>query len=177
MGVRAYSVNIVGLSNKVHHFDFEVDNGFFAQYGTQLISEGLLKASVTLDKHETFINAAFAIDGTVKLTCDRRLETFDHRIRTVKNLVFKYGDADQELSDEIIMIHRDSDKLELGQYIFEFIALEVPMKKLHPRFRDEEAEDDASEGKIIYTSKSAPDDDNTGGDEIDPRWEILKKLK
>jgi len=177
MGVRAYSVNIVGLTNKVHTYDFEIGNDFFSKYGTQLISEGQLKAEVALDKHETFIDATFVIDGTVKLTCDRSLDTFDEPIRTKKKLVFKYGDANEELSDEIVMIHRDSDSLELGQYIFEFIALEIPMKKLHPRFREEETDDDNAEGKIIYSSGSSSQDDSTGGDEIDPRWEKLKKLK
>lgn len=173
----AYTVNIVGLANKVHHFEFEMGNDFFAQYGNGLISEGALTADVTLDKHETFIDAVFAIKGAVKLVCDRSLDPFDQPLRTEKKLVFKYGDADQELSDEIIMIHRDSDSLELGQYMFEFIALEVPMKKLHPRFREEESEDDESEGKIIYSSKPSPDEDDRGSDDIDPRWEILKKLK
>jgi uncharacterized protein len=176
MGVRVYSVNIVGLTNTVHHFEFEVGNEFFSQYGPGLISEGSLKTEVTLDKRETFIEAAFSIDGTVKLICDRSLDPFDYPVKVRKKLVFKYGDADQELSDEIVMIHRDSDSLELGQYIFEFIALEVPMKKLHPRFQDEE-EDDGSEGKIIYTSKTSADENGKDDEDIDPRWEILKKLK
>lgn len=175
MGVRAHTVNIVGLSNTIHHFEFEVGNDFFSQYGTGLITEGSLKAMVTLDKHETFIDASFSITGWVKLICDRSLDPFDYPVRTEKKLVFKYGDSDQEISDEIIMIHRDTDSLELGQYIFEFIVLEVPIKKLHPRFRDEE-EDDATEGKIIYSSKTSSDD-NDNGEDIDPRWEILKKLK
>jgi uncharacterized protein len=176
MGARAFKVNIVGLTNTVHRFDFEVGNDFFDQYGTALISEGSLKAEVVLDKHETFIDANFIISGFVKLICDRSLDPFEYPIKADRKLVFKYGDADQELSDEIVMIHRDSDSLELGQYIFEFIALEVPIKKLHPRFQDEEEEDDAAEGKIIYTSKASPDDDPDGED-IDPRWDILKKLK
>jgi len=177
MGARVYSVNIVGLSNKVHHFDFEIGNDFFEAFGTELLSEGKLKAEVALDKRETFIEATFMINGSVKLICDRSLEPFDHPIRTKRKLVFKYGDANEELSDEIVMIHRDADSLELGHYIFEFIALEVPMKKLHPRFKDEEAEDDNSEGKIIYSSKRASNDDHADGGEIDPRWDILKKLK
>jgi len=176
MRVRAYKVNIVGLTNAVHHFEFEVGNDFFDQYGTGLISEGSLKAEVTLDKRETFIDAGFLITGSIKLICDRSLDPFDYPVKIEKKLVFKYGDADQELSDEIIMVHRDSDSLELGQYVFEFITLEVPIKKLHPRFQDEEDEDDAAEGKIIYTSKTSSDDRNDGED-IDPRWEILKKLK
>lgn len=177
MGASAYRVNIVGLANKVHHFDFEMGNDFFEKFGTELLTEGSLKADVALDKRETLIDATFVIDGSVKLVCDRSLDTFDQPIHTKKKLVFKYGETDEELSDEIVVIRRDTDSLELGHYIFEFIALEVPMKKLHPRFRDEEAEDDDSEGKIIYTSKPSPDDDRTDGEDIDPRWDVLKKLK
>lgn len=177
MGARVYTVNIVGLANKVHHFDFEMGNDFFERYGSGLISEGSLTAEVTLDKHETFIDAMFSIRGVVKLVCDRSLESFDESMSTERKLVFKYGDADEELSDEIVMIQRNAESLELGQYIFEFIALALPMKKLHPRFREEEDADDGSEGKLIYTSKSSGSEDETDGDSIDPRWEKLKKLK
>jgi len=177
MGMRAYTVNIVGLTNAVHHFEFEVGNDFFSHYRTELVSEGTLKAEVTLDKRETFIDAVISLNGSVKLICDRSLDPFDHPIKTEKKLVFKYGDKAEELSDEIVMIHRDTDSLDLGQYIFEFIALGVPMKKLHPRFQDEEAEDDDSEGKIIYSSKPSSGEDREEGGNIDPRWEILKKLK
>jgi uncharacterized metal-binding protein YceD (DUF177 family) len=73
------------------------------------------------------------------------------------------------------MIHRDSDHLELGQYIYEFIGLAIPMKKLHPRYEGELDLEDESEGKIIYTSGS--DSGDEGDEDIDPRWEQLKKLK
>ncbi len=85
--------------------------------------------------------------------------------------MFKYGPEPTELSDEIVVITRDQDQLELGQYMYEFISLEIPIKKLHPKFRDEE--DNNEEGKIVYKSKSEDGDDG----QIDPRWEKLKKLK
>ncbi len=173
MGLRAFQVNIVGLSNRLHEFQFEAGDAFFRQYGSGLISEGHFDVKVILDKHETFIDARFLIKGKAKLICDRSLDPFDHPIEIDKKIVFKYGDADQELSDEIVMIHRDSDSLELGQYIYEFIGLEIPIKKLHPRFGGEAEEE--GEGKIIYSSKDSSD---AGKDEeIDPRWEKLKKLK
>jgi uncharacterized metal-binding protein YceD (DUF177 family) len=177
MGARAYTVNIVGLANKVHHFEFEMGNDFFSQYGENLITEGSLKADVELDKRETFIEATFHIRGDVRLICDRSLDPFDQPIETDKKLVFKYGDVNEELSDEIVMIHRESDSLELGQYIFEFIALGIPMKKLHPRYREQDDYDTGEEGKIIYSSKSSADENNAESDDIDPRWEKLKKLK
>ncbi len=174
MGARAYTVNIVGLSNKEHHFRFEVGDDFFGHYGSSLVSQGSLTAEVVLDKRETLIDATFSIRGTVHLVCDRSLDPFEQPVESERKLVFKFGDRDEELSDEIMMIHRDSEKLELGQYIYEFIALEIPIKKLHPRFREEE--DEGPEGKIIYSSKDK-EEDNSGDDNADPRWDILKKLK
>ena len=47
--MKGFSVNIVGLSNKAHTFDFKLDTGFFEQYGTEIVSAGSLDAAVVLD--------------------------------------------------------------------------------------------------------------------------------
>lgn len=178
MGVKAFSVNIIGLSNRIHTFQYEIGDAFFREYGkdTGLVSEGTFHAEVELDKRETFIEARFKIEGKAKLICDRSLDPFQYPVEVDRKVVFKYGDTDEELSDEIVIIRRDTDSLELGQYIYEFISLEIPMKKLHPRYQGELETEDESEGKIIYTSGGDADDNNDGED-IDPRWEKLKKLK
>lgn len=172
----AYSVNIVGLSNSIHHFDFEIGDEFFRKYGTDLLSGGNFQAHVTLNKHETFLEVDFSIKGNARLICDRSLEPFDYPMEVKSMIVFKFGDTDEELSDEIIMIHRDTVKLELGKYMYEFLGLAVPIKKLHPKFQDEE-DDDNEEGKIVYTSGSSTESKNDDDHEIDPRWNILKNLK
>jgi uncharacterized metal-binding protein YceD (DUF177 family) len=69
----------------------------------------------------------------------------------------------------MVVIRRDASQLELGQYMYEFISLEVPMKKLHPRFRDD---DEPGEGKIVYSSAPDPEEKQT----TDPRWDKLKNL-
>lgn len=171
--MREYRINIIGLSNKVHVFHFDVENAFFEHYGKGLVSEGSFMVDVTLDKHETFIDARFVVRGNARLVCDRSLDPFSFPITVSKHIVFKYGDNDEELSDEIVVIHREAESLELGQYIYEFIGLEIPMKKLHPRYAGEP--DDDSSGKIIYSSDNGNGDDDS--DTTDPRWEILKKLK
>lgn len=175
--MKTFSVNIVGLSIKVHPFTYDFGDEFFKAYGSDLVSSGTFHADVALNKHETFIEADFRIKGQVKLTCDRSLELFDFPIDEHQKIVFKFGDHDEEVTEEIIMIHRDTATLELGQYMYEFITLAVPLKKLHPRFKDEaEAEDEDAEGRIIYTSGGeSPDEPEEGP--TDPRWEILKKLK
>lgn len=175
MGVAAYSINIVGLSNKEHQFQFELGDEFFRIYGTDLVSQGKFRVDVTLAKRETFIEVEFKIDGTARLICDRSLEPFDYPIESTNKIVFKYGEEFQEMTEEIIIIPRDTAKLELGQYMYEFIALGVPMKKLHPKFKDEDGDEETSEGKIVYSSGTSPEKNDE--EEIDPRWNILKKLK
>jgi uncharacterized protein len=173
----AYSINIVGLSNKQHHFHYEFGSEFFKEYGSNPVSEGSFEVDLLLDKHETFLEAEFKIKGTARLICDRSLEPFDHPIESMSKIMFKYGDKDEEITDEIVIIHRDTATLELGQYIYEFIALAIPLKRLHPKFKDEEEnDDDLSTGKIVYSS-DPEENDGKNGEDIDPRWNILKKLK
>ena len=86
-------------------------------------------------------------------------------------IVFKYGSEEAEVTDEIVIIPHHKASLNIGQYLYEFIGLAIPMKRLHPKFREQEDEDDATEGKIIYSSTT----ENEGA--IDPRWEKLKNLK
>jgi uncharacterized metal-binding protein YceD (DUF177 family) len=175
--VERFRVNIVGLSIKVHPFEYTFGDEFFKQFGDNPISRGSFKADVAINKHETFLEVHFDIKGTAQLVCDRSLEVFDYPIAIKRMVVFKYGEEDREITEEVMMIHRDTVSLELGQFIYEFIALAVPMKKLHPRFEDEENDEDEIDeenGKIIFSSTT----DEENKDEItDPRWDILKKLK
>ena len=172
--MKAFSVNIIGLSYKAHQFEYEFGSAFFEKYGKDMVSDGHFSASVVLDKHETFIEAEFKIKGEAKLICDRSLEPFDFPVDIDSRIMFKYGEEEAELSDEIIIISRDRVSLELGQYMYEFISLSIPIKKVHPKFQDGEDDEDDNEGKLIYTSETESSEEEK---EVDPRWEILKKLK
>jgi uncharacterized protein len=168
--VSDYSVNILGLSQKTHSFEFHLENAFFEKYGTEVVAEGQFDAKVHVDKRETLIEADFEIEGKANLVCDRSLDPFEHPMKIHRKMIFKYGEAAEEVSDEIAIIPKDLDVLDVGQYLYEFIVLDVPIKKIHPRFQSEEEDDENEEGKMIYQTEKKED-------EIDPRWEQLKKLK
>jgi uncharacterized protein len=167
--LKAFSIDIVGLGNKVHDFEFEINKSFFDHYGKELVERGSLHAKVHLDKRETMIEARFNIKGTIQLICDRSLDPYEQAVEVEKVMVFKYGHQEMELSDEIVLITRETAQLDLGQYIYEFVALEVPIKKLHPRFEQEE---NNTEDGLIYSSENKEEENTT-----DPRWDALKKLK
>ena len=170
--VGEFIVNIIGLSKTAHEFKYHLGKSFFDEFGKDLLEEGNFDAVVVLDKHETFIEGTFSVKGAAHLICDRSLEPFDYPLELSRKVVFKYGTEEGEVTDEIVVIPQDKPSLNVGQYLYEFIALALPMKRIHPKYQEEEDENDETEGKIIYSS--GPDNND---EDIDPRWEKLKKLK
>jgi uncharacterized metal-binding protein YceD (DUF177 family) len=168
--LRDFIINIIGLSKKTHLFDFKLEDGFFEKYGSEVVSNGYFDVHIILEKKETLIDVEFAIAGAAQLVCDRSLEEFDFPVKENRRIMFKYGEEAQEVSDEIMIITHDQVNLDLGQFIYEFIALSIPIKKIHPSLRTE----DESEFKMIYSTSK---DEEETREETDPRWEKLKKLK
>lgn len=175
MTLADFSIDIYKLTNKVYQYQYVIDDSFFALFERSTVDHGRLGAEVTLDKQETLIIARFVIDGSVTLTCDRSLETFDHPLHVEESLLYQYGEEEEELTDEITVITSYTQQINVAQPIYEFIALAVPMKRLHPRYAKED--DPLVEGEIVFSS--SPDDtvDVAPDTAVDPRWEALKKLK
>ena len=121
----------------------------------------------------SMIEGLFHIQGVAHLICDRSLEAFDYPMEIARTIRFKYGEEEKELSDEIVMITREQTNLDIGQYLYELIGVSLPMKRLHPKFQNDELEE--SEIQLVYSSPI--DKNEKEEDAIDPRWEKLKKLK
>lgn len=176
--LRAYDIHIVGLDNKRYEYDFTSDSSFFAAMEQELIKTGHVQTHLVLEKSETMIRLDFHIVGTVDQTCDRSLDEYEEPVNTEQTMLLKFGDHNEELSDEIELIERNTATINVAHYIFEFISLSLPMKRLHPRFRDEDDYDDDQNGKVIYRSGDDKEENNDADDQpaIDPRWAALRKL-
>ena len=176
--LNAYNIDIFKLSNSTHAYNFKVDNAFFEAFEDSEVSHGQLTAIVKLNKSETMIEVNIQITGSVELTCDRSLETYDYPLDTSNNIIFKYGDDWEELSDEIITIPRGEQRINVSQYIYEFIGLAIPMKRLHPKFEQSESDDDETIELVYSSFEEDEDESNTSTEQdIDPRWEKLKGIK
>lgn len=168
--MRKFDIDIFRLSNDVHQFDFEIDQTFFDSMEQELVEKGHIKVQIDLEKNDRFISMDFNLQGTVELICDRSLDPFDFLIDRQQKLIFKYGDQERELSEDMMMITAQTQKINVGQLIFEFIGLALPMKKLHPRY-----EDQSDEGQMVYSSQENPEESDEAAN--DPRWDGLKQLK
>lgn len=178
--LRDYEIGIAKLSNKKHEYEFDMDDSFFDLFGGDIILGGKLEAKVVLDKTETLLTLDFNIKGHVRLTCDRSLDEFDEPVDIQETFRMKFGSEEKELDDDLWEIPIDTQTINVAQHLYDYIGLSLPMKKLHPRFRDEDEEQD-EDAILIYSSRHADDDDSEDDkgdddDDVDPRWDALKNL-
>ncbi len=172
-GLMDFQIDIFSLSYKQHEFELEIHDELFSQFEHSIVEKGDGQCHLTLDKTETMMTLSFQLRASVELICDRSLDRFDYPIEIDEKVIIKFGEENYSLSEEVLVIRQDTPSINVGELIYEFISLAVPLKKLHPRFADDPEEDDQPE--MIYTSHSEEEEDEK--QETDPRWEALKKLK
>ncbi|MCE6990538.1 DUF177 domain-containing protein [Dyadobacter sp. CY323] len=177
-----YNIDIYGLEDKQYDYEMESGDAFFEELEQDLIQNGHFKTHVQLNKSATMIQLNFHTVGAVTLTCDRSLEPFEEPIDSNDRIILKFGDHNEELTDEIEIINRNTPRINVARYIFDFIALSLPFKKIHPDLRTEDDElesaEDEEEAILVYSSEVSDDPESDEEEEkVDPRWEALKKLK
>lgn len=167
-----HNIEIIGLGYEKHTFNFVIDAAFFTSFESDIIEEGKLNVSIVIEKSETMIQTTLLANGWVMLSCDRTLEKFKFDVNFEKPLFFKYGDIYEELSEDVIRIPANLEAINFGQYMYEYIVLSLPTKRLHPKF---EAEDETLEDEIVFFSEQGNEEQQK--EETDSRWDALKNLK
>ena len=163
--LRKFDIKIQSLSNNEHKFRFEFNQDlfdFFSQENEIINTNG--NCEVSLIKSDIMLDVKFTIDGQTDLICDRTLKKFTYSLNSDKKILFKFGEGDQELSEEMVVIDRNKSKMNMGKFIYEFFILELPVKRLHPSVKNEDNIDN-----FVFTTKKTKD--------TDPRLDPLNKLK
>ncbi|MFQ5334516.1 MAG: DUF177 domain-containing protein, partial [Flavobacteriales bacterium] len=80
----------------------------------------------------------------------------------------KFAEEAQEISDEIVAVRESDGFIDLSQYIYEFIVLALPVRKLHKTGECDPCIIEALERKHSNeeTLKSP-----------DPRWQALQQIR
>jgi uncharacterized metal-binding protein YceD (DUF177 family) len=185
--LRTFDIEVIKFLEGKYEIDFEIGKEFFQHFeDNELLDEGILTVRVLMDKGANLIEMNFLITGEVKLTCDRSLEEYFEHLEITEKILFKYGEVEEEVNEEVYIITRDTSKINVAQFIYEFILLGLPAKKIHPDHRTEfDEEDFEAEGTYAYIDgdyDNDSDEDSSGDQDqkeeiADPRWELLKKLK
>ncbi len=162
-------IRISGLSNGIHEYHFEV------QPADLLLPEEFnspVKIDVELDKEtrQIFLKARVAASGL--FVCDRCLDQFTQKIASQFSLFYVFSELDSGKfpADDVRVISPDTMYIDITDDTRQSILLTVPLKLLCR----EDCKGLCPHCGMNWNLKSC---DCHQGDEIDTRWERLKKIQ
>lgn len=166
--LKQFVIPFAGLKAGSYTFAFEIDDEFFAHFEQSEIRQGRLHVDCILERQQRMLVLNFQLSGQVSLPCDRCADDYDQPISGQQKLIVKFGTEPYEESEEIVVIPEKAHELDVSQYIYEYIHLLLPMKRIHGT--DELGNSLCNPDVIsqIIDTEEPP---------VDPRWEALKKLK
>ena len=170
-----FRIQFGSLTNGEHEFEFEIDDKFFEHFENSVIQHGFMDVLVTVNKKDYMLVVDFTMEGTVGVQCDRCGENMDVELSGYNELTVKFGeDDDGGEDDDVIYISPKENELNLAQFIYEYATLLVPMRNVHP---DDEAGANGCDPEILKKIEAlAPKEKEETKKEVEPRWDILKKI-
>jgi len=124
-----YNIDLLSRQLQGETFEMHMDDAAFAALDG-LIERGDIDASVQCVSVGTMFKFMIHSVGTVIVPCDRCLADLELRIDTTDTLAVKLGD---EYSDEgdCVVVPESEGRINMAQYIYEFIALSMPITCCH----------------------------------------------
>ena len=172
--LKEYTIQFVGLKLGKHHFEYQIDKKFFEYFEYDDFNDVDVKVDVLLEKKSTLLELHFTVSGIVNINCDTTMEPYDQEIEGNFNLVVKFGDEYNDEHEDILIIPHGEYEINIAQYIYELIILSLPIKRIHPGIADGTLKSEILDKLEELSPKNTEDIEKS--EEIDPRWNTLKKL-
>ena len=170
-----YLIPFVGLKLGKHQFEYQINKTFFDYFEYDDFESADIKVELVLEKKSLMLELHFKHKGTVHVPCDLTGEMFDLPIKGNMRVVVQFGETYNNENEELLILPHGEHQVDVSQYIYEMIALSVPLKRVHPGVKDgtlqSEALDKLNELKVTEVKEEVEEEK-----EIDPRWDKLKQL-
>jgi len=173
--LKDYTIPYVGLKIGKHHFDYQIDKKFFEHFEYDDFNDVDVKTELVFEKKTTLLELHFQVSGSVNVNCDITNEPYNQDINGAFNLVVKFGDEYNDDFEDIVILPHGEYEINVAQYIYELIILSMPAKRIHPGVEDGTLDSDILKKLEELSPKGLEEKEETSED-IDPRWNTLKKL-
>lgn len=178
------------MAEGTHTIEYHLGKKFFVDMESADIRDADLTVHLDVDHRHDLYDLRFKIDGTVTILCDRCLDEMQWPIDAAYNITVKIGDRYNDDSDDVLEIPAADRYLNVSYMIYDTVSLAVPIKHVHPMgkcnramsalLKKHRASDDPVAEELMEEMDRMTDDssaaDDTPTDNVDPRWDALKKL-
>ena len=127
-----YIIPFSSYSNGLHKFEYELVDAFFKLFPESEIQKADVLVKVEMIRQERQLEFSFTLDGWVLQPCDRCLEEYEQPITGEFKLYGKFGHGNNEDEFDVVWLPEDVCHIDLSQYLYEYVMLSLPMRKVHP---------------------------------------------
>lgn len=181
-----YKIDLKGMQADTCTYEFLLDNLFFAKIDGPEVQKGKVKVVLTVKRTSRAFELDFQTEGSVWVPCDRCLDEMEQPVASSDKLMVKFGREYGEEGDNLIVIPEDEGYINVAWFMYEFVALSVPMKHVHAPGKCNKSmtgklnkhlrtNSDEEKDEEFDASEDIDIKDDTE-EQIDPRWNDLKKI-
>jgi uncharacterized metal-binding protein YceD (DUF177 family) len=171
-----FLIPFIGLKLGKHQFEYQINKKFFEDFGYDEFESCDIKVNVVLEKKSTMLELHFKHKGTIHVPCDLTNEMFDLPVKGKINLIVQFGEAFNNDNEELLILPHGEHQVDISQYIYEMIALSIPLKRIHPGVKDGTLKTDILDKLDELKVNAKEQKADAKQEETDPRWDQLKKL-
>ena len=164
-----YQIPVNGLALGNHSYHFDVKDDFFEGMDYSEIHQGKVSIDLDIEKTELMMTLNFALQGKVRVACDRCADEFDIPIENNEVYYVKFGSDVAEESDDVVVVPADQHDFDISSLIYEYIILSIPIHRVHP---EGECNPEVLQ-MLSHEEEPVAEEEN----ETDPRWAALKNIK
>lgn len=171
-----FKIDLRGMKESSLQMEYSLDNNFFADIDGQEFQKGTVKAVVDIRNNRDVFDFSFVMNGTVIVPCDRCLDEMEVDVEAENLLKVRLGDTYADEGDVVVIPESEGD-INLAWYLYEFIALALPTKRIHAPGKCNMEMSNKLKKHSHHVADDDYDLDEQNEKEIDPRWESLKNLQ
>ena len=168
--MKQFTLPVKGLSLGRSSFKYEIGNEFFEHFENSEIEKANIQLILEIEKQSRMLVLDFKIHGKIQTQCDRCLDEFDLEIENHQKLYVKTGNEESNENDDMIIIAENEHEFNIAQFIYEFVNLSLPIKKVHGNNKEGKS---LCNNEMLNKLKNYSVNDDK---KIDPRWDKLKDL-
>ena len=167
------TIQFSGLKTGTYEYRYSLDGDFFSRFENDDLRECRVECDVKLKRDERLMVFELRFEGSAVMECDRCLGKMEVPLSGEGRLFVKFGESGGEDDEDVVMLPEGERKIDLGQWMYELVAVEVPIVHVHAD--DEEGNCTCEPEMLRYLEGEGAEKEKEEG--LDPRWEALKRLK
>jgi len=179
--LKTFTINFASFADGEHLFDYQINNKFFKNFEAALVQNGNIEVKLSLVKFLDSLEFNFNFQGTVVTACDVCTEDFDFPVEGADQVLIKLVSEIPTQEDEfdIVYMKEGISSINIAEMLYEMLMLSIPIRTVHPK--NEEGTYICNPEILKYLEINedieVSNEETNTGDNINPIWDELKKLK